>query len=54
VQKLMCLVRNSISWVVGCMGMEVDLQHRWAVFHKSCRVLSVREVSHVVEKTNHF
>ena len=54
VQKLICLVRNSISRVVGCMGVEVDFQHRWAVLHKSCRVLSVREVSRVLEKTKHF
>jgi hypothetical protein len=36
------LVRNSISGVVGCMGMKVDLQHRETVFHVSCRESGTR------------
>jgi hypothetical protein len=44
VNQLRRLVRNSIRRIVRGMGVEVDFQHRWVVFHKSCRVLNSREV----------
>ena len=40
VDKLMRLVRNSISWIVRGMSVEIDFQHRSAVVHDSCRVFA--------------